>query len=102
MSNFNIKNEYLLINKEVSYEVVIPNDFCFKNVKEKYLKNYTLYYYIINHLKIKSDLVNEISIDKDGDCYYHNLSYYFRDSQNYDNFFLDSFFINIAMILEEK
>jgi hypothetical protein len=90
------------MNKEVSYEVVIPNDFCFGGVEEKYLKNYTLYYYIINHLKIKFDLVNEISTDKDGDCYYHNLSYYFRDSQNYDNFFLDSFFINIAMILEEK
>ena len=33
----------LQFNKEVSYEVVIPNDFCFKNVKEKSLNNYTLY-----------------------------------------------------------
>ena len=80
---FNIKTDYLLVENNIDYNVEIPIEDSFKNEDcNKYI-NYYLYYNIINHKDISESLIEEIYIQKDGNCFYNCLSYFFTNTQKY-------------------
>ena len=46
-----------------------------------------MYHIVLSKQNISKDLAEEIKINESGNCYYHNLSYFFTGTQNYDKFF---------------
>ena len=50
--------------------------------KKKYYDNYILYYNIIKHLDKSDKNIYEIEINKDGNCFYNSLSYFFTRKQD--------------------
>ena len=81
---FNIKIHYLLVENNIDYNIEIPIEDSFKNAESKKYINYYLYYNIINHKDISESLIEEIYIEKDGNCFYKCLSYFFTNTQKYN------------------
>ena len=86
-NHFNIKEEYLLINKEINYKIPIPDENIFLKKEKSYYDNYKIYYNISKHLVIDDNNIYEKKINKDGNCFYNCLSYFFTGEQNYNLFF---------------
>ena len=101
MKNFDVKDNYFILNKDIKYDINIPNDDEFKTYKDKSENNYKLFYEILKHISLKVDSVKEINIQKDGNCFYSNLSFFILIHKNII-YYLDLFYFNIVRIIQKK
>ena len=86
-SLFNIKKLYLIKDEDINYNIEIPEEIDTNISKSKSNNNYKLYHNIVNHINIDQNNVAEISVSKDGNCFYNNLSLFFTNTEKYNNFF---------------
>ena len=84
IKNFDVKENYFILNEDTNNDINIPNNVEFKAYEEKSENNYKLIYEILKHLNLKVDAVNEINIQKDGNCFYNNLSFFYTNTREYN------------------
>ena len=69
IKNFDVKKNYFILNKDINYNITIPNNAEFKAYEEKSENNYQLIYEILKHLNLKVDAVKKLKFKKDGNCF---------------------------------
>ena len=92
---------YIFHKLIINYVINIPNDDEFKAYEEKSENNYKLFYEILKHLNLKVDSVKEINIQKDGNCFYNNLSFFYTNTQEYNLLFRFILFQYCSDYIEE-
>lgn len=85
INNLIIYNKFNLYNY---WDINLPNNNNILSTNKIRFNNKFLYHYILNHENIPKTEVNEFEINKDENCYYNNISYYFTKKQIYNKFFL--------------
>lgn len=101
IKNFDVKENYFILNKDINYNINIPNNVEFKAYEEKSENYYKLIYEILKHLNLKVDSVKEITIQKDGNCFHNNLSYFYTNTQEYNLLFRFILFKYCSDYIEE-
>jgi len=98
--HFNFDNLFNIIdiefNENISYieKINIPTEKETENILASRKNNISFYYYAINHKDLENYNVEKVKIDKDGNCYFRCLSYFFTSSQNYYLFFRAILFLH--------
>ena len=87
MKELNIKEDMLEIVEALVYNISIPSNNEMHNYIDKSENNYLLYYKIINHLNGEPREFIEIDINRYGNCFFKNISYFFTNSEDYHLFF---------------
>lgn len=101
IKNFDVKENYFILNRDINYDINIPNNVEFKAYEEKSENNYKLIYEILKHLNLKVNSVKEINIQKDGNCFYNNLSFFYTNTQEYNFLFRFILFKYCSDYIEE-
>ena len=87
LNEFNINENMLEIEEDLNYNISVPSNKEMQNYIDKSENNYLLYYKIINHLNIEPTEFIEKNINKDGNCFFNNISYFFTNTEDYHLFF---------------